>query len=162
MNVGQEIALLKKMVVAELRTKYAEVFGEATRAGNKDWLVKRITWRMQAKAEGDLSERARRRAEELACDADLRTTSPRTAPAPEVATGPRIPAPFWNERRLPPAGTILVREYKGQRREVLVLPRGFEFEGVVYKSLSAVAKAISGSHVNGYHFFRLNGEAVQA
>jgi hypothetical protein len=52
------------------------VFGEATRAGNKSWLIKRIAWRLQALAEGDLSERARQRAKELANDADLRLSPP--------------------------------------------------------------------------------------
>ena len=46
MNVGKEVAALKRMTVRELRTRYAEVFGEETRAGNKPWLVKRIAWRV--------------------------------------------------------------------------------------------------------------------
>ena len=60
--------------------------------------------------------------------------------------------------RLPLPGTVIVREYKGQARQVKVLPAGFEYEGEVYKSLSAVAKAITGQHCNGYHFFRLRKE----
>jgi hypothetical protein len=71
MNVGREIAHLQKMTVKQLRARYVEVFGEETPAHNKAWLVKRIAWRLQALAEGDLSDRARRRAAELACDADL-------------------------------------------------------------------------------------------
>jgi hypothetical protein len=71
-NVGKELAALQRMTVKELRTRYAEVFGEATNANNRAWLVKRIAWRLQALAEGDLSERARQRAAELANDADLR------------------------------------------------------------------------------------------
>ncbi|MGE0759247.1 MAG: DUF2924 domain-containing protein [Pirellulaceae bacterium] len=72
LNVGKEVAALQRMTVRELRTSYAEVFGETTRAGNKPWLVKRIAWRLQSQAEGDLSERARQRAAELANDADVR------------------------------------------------------------------------------------------
>ena len=72
LNVGKELSALRRMPVAQLRTKYAEVFGDETRTGNKDWLVKRIIWRLQALAEGDLSERARQRALELANDADVR------------------------------------------------------------------------------------------
>lgn len=68
LNVGKEIADLKQMTVRELREKYEAAFGEPTRAGNKDWLFKRIAWRLQALAEGDLTERARRRAQELARD----------------------------------------------------------------------------------------------
>ena len=68
LNVGKEVAALQRMTVKELRAKYAEVFGETTRAGNKPWLVKRIAWRLQSLVEGDLSERARQRAAELAND----------------------------------------------------------------------------------------------
>lgn len=71
LNMTREVAALKRMTVKELRGRYVEVFGETTRSGNKDWLWKRIAWRMQANAEGGLSERARRRAEEIANDADL-------------------------------------------------------------------------------------------
>jgi hypothetical protein len=79
MNVAKEMAALEAMSVGEMRAKYAQVFGEETRVGNKAWLVKRIVWRLQALAEGDLSERARRRAAELAQDADLRLSPPRVA-----------------------------------------------------------------------------------
>jgi len=73
----QEVQGLSRMTVGELRDKYLEVFGEETRSYHKEFLRKRIAWRIQALADGDLSERARRRAEELANDADLRTRSPR-------------------------------------------------------------------------------------
>ena len=76
-NVAKEVATQKAMSVGELRAKYAQVFGEETRAGNKSWLIRRIIWRLQTLAEADLSERARRRAAELAQDADLRLFAPR-------------------------------------------------------------------------------------
>lgn len=79
-NVGKEVAALQRMTVKELRSKYAEVFGDETRTGNKAWLVKRIAWRLQATAEGGLSERVRQRAEELANCADIRMTPPQTKP----------------------------------------------------------------------------------
>ncbi len=75
LNIAREVAALKWMTVKELRGRYAEVFVETTRSGNKDWLWKRIGWRMQANAKGGLEERARRirgRAEEIAIDANLR------------------------------------------------------------------------------------------
>ena len=52
LNIAHEVAALKWMTVRELRGRYVEVFGEATRTGNKDWLWKRIAWRIQANAEG--------------------------------------------------------------------------------------------------------------
>lgn len=73
----QEIQGLARMTVGELREKYLDVFGEETRSYHKEFLRKRIAWRIQVLAEGDLTERARRRAEELADDADLRIRTPR-------------------------------------------------------------------------------------
>jgi len=155
LNVGNELAALNRMTVGELRTKYAEVHGETTNTRHKQWLVRRIIWRLQALAEGDLSERARRRAAELANDADLWVTAPK-APKPRLQV-----SVFRNEAdsRLPIPGTLITREYKGKSLQVQVLTDGLEFEGVRFKSLSAVAKAITGSHCNGCHFFRLRSQA---
>ncbi|HXR75326.1 MAG TPA: DUF2924 domain-containing protein [Bryobacteraceae bacterium] len=71
--IEDEIAELGRLTVTQLRQKYAEVFGEETRSNNKQFLYRRIAWRIQALAEGGLSERARRRALEIANDADLRS-----------------------------------------------------------------------------------------
>ncbi len=62
------------------------------------------------------------------------------------------------DHRLPPPGNVIVRRYRGRVLQVVVLVDGFEFEGRRYPSLSAVAKAITGSHWNGYRFFRLEGK----
>jgi hypothetical protein len=156
LNVGKEVAALKRMTTGELRARYADVFGETTNANNRAWLVKRIAWRLQVQAEGDLSERARQRAAELANDADLRLSPPTAfadAAAPEHTFTDILP--LKSDHRLPPPGSILTRRYKGEHLQVKVLTDGFEFEGVVFKSLSAVAKQITGQHCNGFHFFRL-------
>jgi hypothetical protein len=158
LNILHEVAALQRLSIGQLRQRFADVFGEATRAGNRAWLVKRIAWRLQALAEGDLSERARQRASELARDADLRLNAPSNKPTtvtPEPVNAPMpisVPAPL--DPRLPPPGTILTRPYKGQQLHVQVLTEGFAYAGTVFPSLSAVAKAITGSHCNGYHFFR--------
>ena len=158
----KELAALARLGVSELRTKYAEVFGEPTRTGNKTWLVRRIAWRLQALAQGDLSERARRRAEELARDADLRLTRPRgqidTSAATPDSGKPTLK--LRSDARVPPPGTVLTRSYKGQTLRVQVLAHGFLYAGQTYPSLSAVAKAVTGSHCNGYLFFRLTGKGV--
>ncbi len=154
MSSEQTITALRRMTVTQLRDKYLEVFGEPSRSGNKDFLFKRVAWRIQSLAEGDLSERARRRAEELARDADLRTTLPRSdaAAAPERTVTRKVPTAH---DRLPIPGTVLTRKYRGKQVEVKVLPAGFEYDGQAYRSLSAVAKAVTGSHWNGHLFFGL-------
>lgn len=163
LNVGKEVATLQRMTVRDLRTRYAEVFGETTRAGNKPWLVKRIAWRLQSLVEGDLSERARHRAAELANDADIRLSPPKANPTPQTSASRTKTATLIvaGDDRLPLPGSIITREYKEQMLQVKVLPQGFEFEGEVFKSLSAVAKAITGQHCNGYYFFRLRKEPTE-
>jgi hypothetical protein len=79
LNIDREVETLKRMAVGGLREKYLEVFREPSRSGNKQFLWRRIAWRLQALEEGDLSERARRRAMELAKDADLRIRPPKGA-----------------------------------------------------------------------------------
>ena len=160
LNVHKEVAAMQRMGPKQLRERYAEVFGETTGAHNKTWLIRRIAWRLQALAEGDLSERARRRAEELANDADLRLNPPRPrrADAPQAAATVTAAAAPPRDARLPPPGSVLARKYRGQTLQVRVLADGFEFEGAVHPSLSAVAKAITGSHCNGFLFFRLAGK----
>jgi len=156
LNVAKEVAALERMTVNQLRAKFAEVFGERTSGRHKEWLIKRIIWRMQANAEGDLSERARRRAEELANDANLRMTPPRQR-QPAADAGERtvaVAAVVKPSGELLP-GMVLQREYKGRTVRVTVLADGFEWEGQRYKSLTAVAKAVTGKHWNGFHFFGL-------
>jgi hypothetical protein len=150
-----DLAALQRLTTSELRVRYAEVFGEQPNSWNRVWMLKRLAWRLQALAEGDLSERARRRAAELANDADLRLSPPRarTADTPAERTATAI-LPGKPDDRLPPPGTILTRPYKGQAVQVQVLQNGFAYQGQVYVSLSAVAKAVTGSHCNGFHFFR--------
>ena len=63
--------------------------------------------------------------------------------------------PDQPDRRLPPPGSVLTRPYKGRTLHVRVRADGFEFENTKYPSLSAVARAITGSHCNGFLFFRL-------
>ncbi len=157
LNIGKEITALKRMTVPELRRRYAEVFGETTTSKHKEYLIRRIVWRLQANEEGGLSERARQRAKEMAADSDVRLTAPK---APPIPAGPRAvgAVDMLPDNRLPMPGAVLTRPYKGQTVEVRVLPHGFEHEGEIYRSLSAVAKKVTGTHWNGYHFFRINGK----
>src|SRR5688572_22682169 len=132
----KQIEGLRHMTVGQLKEKYREVFGEESRSNHKQFLFRRIAWRIQALAEGGLSERARRRALEIANDADLRIRAPKSfdvgmprdrRASRRLATDPRLPAP----------GTVLVREYKDRSVVVKVLLDGFEYDGRIYRSLSA-------------------------
>ena len=159
-SLAAEIAALPRLRVSELRVRFAAVFGAPTPSHNKVWLVKRIAWRLQARAAGDLSERARRRAEELAADADLRLSAPPTN-ADGANHDPPVTVRIPVDDRLPRPGTILSRRYKGRTLQVEVLDHGFAFEGRVYRSLSAVAKAVTGSHCSGHFFFGLTEKGAR-
>jgi len=76
LNMKKELAALEQLTVGQLQERYIEVFGEPVRSRHKQYLIRRIAWRFQANAEGGLSERALRRAEELANVADVRVTPP--------------------------------------------------------------------------------------
>lgn len=157
LNVGKELAALERMSVGALRERYAELFKETTAARNRRWLIKRIVWRMQSLEEGGLSDRARERAQELAQRSDLRVTAPKDhQPVTETAaTTKTVACRIADGSRTPLPGTLITRAYKGRKIQVQVLTNGFEFEGEVYRSLSAVAKQITGSHWNGFKFFNL-------
>lgn len=154
-SLESQVAALERLTAAQLRKKYLEVFGEPTNANNKAWLVKRVAWRVQVLAEGGLSERARARAQELARDADLRLTPPRSEaiPSPAAVVAATLPA----DPRLPPVGSVLTRTYKNREVRVIVRADGFEYDGRLFHSLSAAAHAVTGSHLNGFAFFKLAG-----
>lgn len=159
LNLARELAALEQMTVGQLQQRYADVFGEPVRSRHKQYLIRRIAWRLQANAEGGLSERALRRAEELANLADVRVTAPRGRNGTAPAAATRVLAPNRpSDPRLPPFGAAITREYKGRTIYVTVLPDGFEYLGERYPSLTAVAKAVTGSHMNGFRFFKIGGK----
>src|SRR5690606_37627709 len=121
MNIHQQIEAMRDMTPKELREKYIEAFCEPSRSGNKAYLFKRIAWRLQSNAEGTLSQRARKRATELARDADIRTTVPRHANGGSNGTQRTVAAHVANG--LPMPGAVITREYLGRTIEVKVLPK---------------------------------------
>jgi hypothetical protein len=147
----QAIEQLRTLSVGQLQERFRQLFGEPTPSSNRDHLFRRLAWRLQARALGGLSERARQRAAELADDADLRL---------------RAPGSFWRawekrpkspdrDPRLPPPGTVLRRCYRQRNIEVEVLEKGFCYKGITYSSLSAIAQKITGTRWNGFLFFGL-------
>ena len=163
-SVDVQLEALANLTVTQLRARYAEVFGEPTKSGNKQWLYHRVAWRIQALAYGGLTERARQRAAELARDADIRVQAPRAIVLQRSSnTNARVltmsgKVVATSDTRLPPPGSVLRRTWKGTEHEVTVLPTGFEYRGATFRSLSAVATAITGSHWNGFGFFGLIGK----
>jgi len=151
MDVYGQIEELGRMRVGELRERYGEVFGEQTATTHRQHLVRRIAWRLQVLAEGDLSERAHRRALKIADDRDLRVNVP--ARVMQLGRTAVKGKPIGPDPRRPLPGSVLSRVFRGQTVEVKVLEDGFEYQGQRYGSLSAVARAATGTRWNGLVFF---------
>lgn len=156
-EVGQALAGLENMGLAQLRERYLALFGEAARSKNLPFLRKKLAFRIQERVEGGLSPFARQRLTELAPEAlpvkparEVRRV-PKSAPAPESKA---------RDPRLPEAGTVLVREHGGFDHEVEVLEDGFRYRGRTYRSLSAIAREITGTAWNGFLFFGLKAGKV--
>lgn len=152
MNVRDEIDRLRGLSVPQLQDEYERVCGEPARSNNRVFLVKRIAWRIQAAAEGGLSEHALQKAAGLVREHDLRMR-----PTQEVHAAFNARAAVNTPARsgLPPVGSLITRMYRGRRLEVKVLDQTFEFDGQEYSSLTAVAKAATGADWNGRLFFGL-------
>jgi hypothetical protein len=152
--VTARIQALQALSVAELREEWRRVMGEEPRSRNRAWLWRRLAWAIQAKEFGGLSARAKRHLEELSVHAE--TWMPLGKRAFRGLTS--TPVPRRRDPRLPTPGTVITRSYRGRTIAVTVMEDGFEYEDRRYKSLTAVAKAVSGLHQNGFAFFGLTRE----
>ena len=155
-----EIQALRGMTVAELRARWTELYGAEPRSRNRDYLWRRLAWKVQEQAHGGLSEAARARLAELASEVslgDLRVRPPKgfDPDALADATARPMSARPVRDPRLPRPGAVLVRPYRGRDLRVLVLEDGFEWDGRRFGSLSETARAITGQHWNGRLFFGL-------
>ena len=152
-RVAEQLAALAAMTTAELVSRFEEVTGRPVRTRNGAWLRKRVAWHLQAAEYGGLSEAALAKIDELAPlamkrfdPAARRGRRPAVAPNGAGATGGRDP-------RLPQPGAVLRRTYGGALHEVTVLADGFEYRGQRFRSLSRIAREISGTPWNGFTFF---------
>jgi hypothetical protein len=154
--VIRSIEELGSLKIPVLKKRYRELFGEESKSSNKTFLFRRIAWRLQANAEGDLSERARRRASDIADDRDLRVRAPKEFVArPESGFGSIDRTGSPKDYRLPEPGTLLTRRLGDRQIVVKVLTDGFEYESRRYRSLSAIAREVTGTRWNGLLFFGL-------
>lgn len=153
-SVTAQIEALRQMTVRQLRLKWRELYGEDTRSGNRDHLWRRLAWRVQELAYGGLSERAKARITELSQSDDIRMLPPRGW-LPLTGTNQRPTSGPVMDPRMPRPGTVLSRRYHGQEIRVTVLEGGFEWNGRHFRSLSALAREVTGQRWNGWLFFGL-------
>jgi hypothetical protein len=147
-TITVQIRALQSLSPAQLVDRYAEIFGKPPRVRNAAWLRRQIAWRIQERAFGGLSDRARTRLDELTAQIDM--------PLAHAASPPRPrPTPARASMKMPTVGTTLIRRWHDQEIRVEVCEGGYAWNGALYKSLSAVAKAITGANWNGKLFFGL-------
>jgi len=148
-RVLRQIAELQRLPMQELTERWRVLIGGEPPQYNKAFVLQRLICRVQELAYGGLSIAAAQQMDQVLTSVGYDALGgERDAARASTATTRRNPG-------LPMIGTRLVREWNDQRYEVLVTRDGFEFEGRPYKSLTAIAKAITGTHWNGPHFFGL-------
>ncbi|HTF55978.1 MAG TPA: DUF2924 domain-containing protein [Planctomycetota bacterium] len=132
LGVIGEVARLKTMTAVSLRKRYDELCpGQEPRSNNHAYLLKKIAAKLQEQ------------------------------PGLEKSGETAVTTPSNRDPRLPQVGAIITKTFKGRELKVLVAADGFEFEGTRYRSLSAIARKVSGTPWNGFLFFNLipNGKA---
>lgn len=158
-DVPAQLAALYKMSVAQLAEEYLRLYGAPTRTRNKPYLQKRLAWRIQELAHGGLPASALQRIKELGDDLPerwrMKQDAKVRAAAPLEALEPR-------DSRVPPVGTIVRRDFDGVTHEVTICAEGFAYAGERYKSLSAIARHITGTPWNGFLFFGLKKRGKEA
>ena len=162
-NVPKEMVKLSRMTIQELRAKYRELYGAPTMVAHKVFLRKRIIWKMQSIAENlDLNKEDWALVNSLAQYAPIRMRPKRKTrkariedlvAASSLSSPNPLETPNQRDSRIPPPGSILRRYHNGKTYEVLVLDDGFEYQGKWFKSLTGLAKHLTGTHWNGYAFF---------
>jgi hypothetical protein len=158
--MAQELAALQKMGLKPLQERFRELFEAEPKSRNLPYLRKKLAYRLQERLEGGLSAEARAQLVALG-PADL-PVGPGKRRKVMVAKSlkPKAPAAKIRDPRLPEAGTVLVRERGGFAHEVEVLEEGFRYRGRTYRSLSAIAREITGTAWNGFLFFGLLREKI--
>jgi hypothetical protein len=140
-DVLRRLAALSTAPTADLKQQWRELFGKEPPAFNRAYLQSRLAYRIQELAYGGLKSETVARLEALG----------------EKLDGGNVTLRRLRADDRPIAGTRLLREYQGVEHVVTVLQDGFEYEGRPYRSLSAIARAITGTRWNGWTFFGLRG-----
>ena len=153
-TINAKIIELKNRSIPELQKEFEVLFdGQKASSDNKVYLVRRIAYRLQELEYGGLSQKAQNMLKELIGLYDPvnnKAIRPKVSVETQARTKMR-----GRDTRLPIPGTIITKNYKRMKIQVKVLEKGFEYEGKVYKNLTAIADKITGAHWNGYYFFNL-------
>ena len=134
-TVLKQIDELNQMSMAQLRKRWADLMGTDPGRLGRQYLMRRLAYRVQELAYGGLSPQARKQLETVA---DGKTRNGKPSKSKNTVLMP---------------GTRLLREWHGDRYEVIVEADGYRYNGKLYRSLTAAARAITGQHTSGNLFF---------
>jgi len=148
-TIEARIEGLKNKAIPELQKEYEKLFnGQRPTSDNKIYLVRRIAYKLQELEYSGLSKKAQNRLKEFIELYD--PVNNRTLRSKSIKK-----RSDFRDERLPIPGAIILKNYKGQKLEVKVLEKGFEYNNKIYKTLTTLAREITGSHWSGYEFFNL-------
>ncbi|QHQ35444.1 DUF2924 domain-containing protein [Algicella marina] len=139
-GIPARLAALKTMPTADLKAEWQDLFDGPAPPFNRRYLESRLAYRIQELAYGGLKPETLRRLEEI---------------GEELDGGDRRKRSRRADQGRPIVGTRLLREWQGVEHVVTVTADGFDWQGRPYKSLSAIARAITGTRWNGWVFFGL-------
>jgi len=145
-----EIMALKNASADVLIKRYKELYGEDAASNHRLYLWRKVAYKLQEHEYGSLSAKAKSRLNALIEEYDPINNKALRPDRPHSC----LPA-STKDKRLPIPGTVITKEYKDTKYRVKILEKGFEYNGKIYKTLSAIAKEITGAHWNGYLFFNL-------
>jgi hypothetical protein len=148
-DTSAHIAELQQLPMRDLRDRWRALVGTDPPRYNRSFLIRRLAYRLQELAYGGLSQAARARMNELLAQAGCDELGSPQAKK-QIARG---------RREMPITGTRLIREWNGQPHEVTAVQGGFAYRGRRYRSLTAVAELITGTHWNGPAFFGVRASA---
>ena len=157
-EIGAVLAALEDLDLHELRMRWRNVFRSMAPAHlPRSLLLRIVAYKIQANAFGDLDRETARYLDGIARDYERRRSADGRRSSKNPPPIPRVP----DRQGLKP-GTMLAREHGGVLYRVIVGEGGFSWNGASYKSLSEVARAITGTNWNGPRFFGLrNSKAAQ-
>ena len=141
-TVLKQLAELQDMPYPVLKEKWRSLYGTEPPAYKRQHMIRRLAYRIQELAYGGLSDETKAELERIAEEDERQRQGAQAKKRKPKGTHPT-------------PGTRLIRQWKGRRYEVTAIQDGFEYDGRRYRSLSAIAKAITGAHWSGPQFFGL-------
>ncbi len=161
-DVTRQIGELSTLRVAQLKSRLEQILGKPVRTNNRAYLIRKLAWSIRDKAEGHVVPRSLQELLDSGPAVLPERWRERMAAATRPAAAPATAVNLDRDPRLPVPGTELVRRHRDRDHIVVIHEADFEYAGLRYRSLSAIAKQITGTPWNGMVFFGLAERGVRA